>query len=239
MTYFVLTTDSIATGLLVWSLYAALIVLMGVASSWVFRKRSASLRHSIWFATSMCIVATPIVSLWVPGIIPRVVATAQARPIFEQANEMQTREPRTKRNPWNELYPVGNDEDLASFKSGDESNLTQQSFSTNSASVLNSGRDFVSPSLGFIATTCWMFGMLIYWSRIYRARRKLFFAFRRGNSAQHANVESLVGKLARAEGISVELTVSVLCIFEVFDDAHVRAVRLPRRRDLKFIVENR
>ena len=208
MTLYILITDSIATGLFYWSLYAALIVLLGVFSSWMLRKRSAALRHSIWFATSVCIVATPFASLWVPGILPRFGEKVPANSLLMQKNELQARERVPKRNPRIEYRPDGVDGELTSLKAGAETNIAQQEFSTNSASVLDSKSVLSAFSIGSMTTGCWFFGMMIYWSRIYWSRRKLTEAFRRSNATRDLQLESLVGKLACDEGLGVALTVS-------------------------------
>lgn len=59
----------IADGLIVCSLVAIALVLLGALLNRLIQG-SASLRHAIWFAIAICILATPIASHWIPGVLP-------------------------------------------------------------------------------------------------------------------------------------------------------------------------
>jgi beta-lactamase regulating signal transducer with metallopeptidase domain len=208
MTRFISITNTISTGLFFWSLYAGLIVLLGVVANWKLQKRSASFRHSVWFATSICIVAIPIVSAWVPGILPRFAAVTQSVALSSQRIELQAID---RNAPITTLAVLDRSDELdgeLSIKSSEESISANQVFLTDSPRQVSAEMINGAIPFGSIVSGCWVLGMMVYWSRIYLSRRRLAIAFRQSESPRDGRLEKLVSKLARDEGVEIELTVS-------------------------------
>ena len=193
--------DSILNSLLFWSLCAAVIVTLGAVINRIFSNWAASYRHAIWLATSFCILTTPVVSYWVPGILPRSSGTAEIETQFE---------------PLSDSTPSSNTRPLSARQSALSTNETAaMPLSTEDVPAASRNSDGQkqartrpakqTPFPYFYAAIVmgWVAGMAIYAARIWRARIQLNTLFNKHTATTDEPLTRLVAKLANEVGLKL------------------------------------
>ena len=197
----------ISSGLLICSASAVAFTFLGAGLNRLFQRRSAAFRHSIWLATSICIVATPLASIWIPGILPRSTARLQIdepeRLTLAESDRVRSSNPTTENRI--AVPDVYDPKDRTLHDRGRDSGKAIGTIAFSSASRTSLIQSAMPVLYAGIAA-CWFTGLLFYVLCLWRARRELVAAFRQSSSALDNSLASLVAKLANEEGLSVVST---------------------------------
>ncbi len=188
----------IVDGLLFVSLTAAAIVVFGEGLCRLFSHCAASYRHAIWLATSVCVLATPVVSTWVPGILPRFSDRAN------HATRLSTvpgGDLSDTTSPLRENEPVSTN--FVTSTNTADSSVEQPTPPERSPQASRSSNPTMLSWMNACLVVLWIVGALIYLLRIWRARNQLARLFRNGISTIEQPLASLIEKIACDEGLNV------------------------------------
>lgn len=211
MRFFLLDVDSTASGLMIWSLLAAAIIVFGAGLNRLLHHWAASYRHAIWLATSICVLATPTVSYWVPGMLPRFsgetrIGAFQTTTSADLATSHAVPQSGNFRSEslQNDSHSAGTPEPAIAALNSAEFVIEKEPRATQKPLRAVSSPS-VRPLLYKCLVSCWIAGVVIYLLRIWRARMELATAFRASNATCDEPLASLVKKLANEEGLNVAL----------------------------------
>ncbi len=187
----------IATGLFLWSGSAVGIVALGAGLNRFFRGASAAFRHSIWLATSVCILATPFASFWLPGVLPSSPSAAHLESEMQTRKEIVATRQRVSTDEMISIEPK-----ILEPANAHELELSPSQFA-NTPKDIPTTRKSTIPVVCVCVVVFWILGVIVCLVRLFQARIKLARAFDISNAAMDIPLASLVAKLATKEKLVV------------------------------------
>ncbi len=199
-----ISLDAIANGLCFSSLIAVALVGFGSGLNRLFANSSASFRHSIWLAISICVLATPVASLWIPGVLPRATLSSQFAASVIQSEEVGTVISNSQMDIKLNSGEPPKHEPVSLPETGPRADLNQGASSTvaERLATLSTRKSEVQHFYHWFVCI-WIAGMIIFMCRIWQARKKLASAFHQNDESIGESLSPVVHRLAREHGLSV------------------------------------
>ncbi len=202
-----LHVDSIVCELLYWSIKAAAIVVVGECLIRLLYRSSASFRHSIWLAVSVCILIAPALTHCVPGMLPRTLTRTEATTSWitsdvssEESGELSSKTSAIVSSP--ELR--ASIENTERIEDGQKRIRARAVFGeqdrTGSSPNATSGGPL---SVYWVLMAWWIIGMAIYIVRVWLARYQLRQLFDQGLPTPDDSSGELISKIAAENGMII------------------------------------